>query len=327
MKNSILLLSAACISLPVVAVPNNLPTPFNNSSRTFTTPNFNWGGNNNGFRNGNNWNMPNFNMGNGHRYGNRFGNGSNWSMPDFNWGSGNGFRNGSSMNMPNFNWGSGNNGFGNGSNWNMPKFNWNNNNNRYNPYGNGSNWSMPSFNMGSNNPPPPGVWRNNQNYNSYIQPNRGIPAPAMPKPPTFNKRQMQQPRPKMNAGMMKPPAPSRMQAPITNPMSKPLHKPLQKPMQKPMQMPKGNTRPVAPTMPQSKVAPTTYPPETNEANVVTTAKIPTPNEVKGVIVAPQNKAKSADIKTNAKVGENSTEKSLTQSIKEKLNNAVKKITE
>jgi hypothetical protein len=325
MKKIIILLSAACIALPVTAVPNNLPTPFGNTSRTFTTPDFNWGGNNNGFRNGSNWNMPTFNMGNGNRYGNRFGNGSNWSMPDFNWGSGNGFRNGSSMNMPNFNWGSGNNGFGNGSNWNMPKFNWNNNNNRYNPYGNGSNWSMPSFNMGSNNPPPPGVWRNNQNYNSYVQPNRGIPAPAMPKPPVFNNRAMQQTRPNMNPnmhkGMKRPAAPSvRSTAPSR------IQMPMQKNLQKPMQMPKAKTQPVAPVTPQSKVAPTTYPPEINEANDVT-AKIPTPSEVKGVILAPQNKPKATDTTASAKTEPNGTEKSFTQSLKDKLNDAVKKITD
>ncbi len=290
MKNIIFLLSAACISLPAIAVPNQLPAPFSNSSRTFSTPNFNWGGNNNGFSNGNNWNMPSFNMGNGHRYGNRFGNGSNWSMPDFNWGSGDGFRNGSSMNMPNFNWGSGNNGFGNGSNWNMPKFNWNNNNNRYNPYGNGSNWSIPSFNMGANNPPPPGVWRNNQNYNRYIQPNRGIPAPAMPKPPTFNKRQMQQPRPTMNSGMMKPVTPtvksrtSGMQAAIP----KTLPRSIQKPMQRPMQRPLPTGKPVAPAASQNKTKATTYPPIEKEANTIKT-NIPTPAEVKGVILAPENK--------------------------------------
>jgi hypothetical protein len=260
--------------------------------------------------------MPNFNWGNGNGYGNRFGNGSSWSMPNFNWGNGNGygnrFGNGTSMNMPNFNWGSGNNGFGNGSNWGMPKFNWNNNS--YNPYNNsGSNWNMPSFNMGSNNPPPPGIWRNNQNYNTYIQPNRGIAAPARPRPPVFNGNM--QARPQQNMGTMKP------ATPVARPKA-PAPAKIQMPTQKPVPA----AKPVAPATSQNAPKKSSYPPIANETNSVNIkTNIPTPAQVKGVILAPENKPENGDAADKATTG--SDKKSVTQTIKEKINNAVKKITE
>lgn len=240
MKKILLVISTACISLSAFANPNNInnpapafQAPAYPQNRVPQAPNRAPGFN----RSGSNWNMPNMNMGN-NRNGNGFNNGSNWNMPNMNMGNNrngsgfnNGFSNGSNWNMPSMNWGSNRN----GSNMNMPNMNWGNNNGNR-----GSNWNMPSFNSGSNNPP--GYWNPNQNYNTYVQPNRARPNIAQPRMPVapqpqINKLKGQVPRAKTPAAQMK----------------------------------------IAPQAPKRQM----------------NNSIPKPSDVKGVILAPVNKAKAA----------------------------------
>ena len=219
----------------------------------------------------NNWNMP-WNNNNG------FNNGSNWSMPNFNWGNNgtgfnNGFNNGSNWSMPNFNWGNGNR----GSNWSMPSMNWGNNNG----YGNGSNWSMPNFNWNNNNQPW-GYGANRYYNNGYVPgysyapriPNRQYTTPQRPAAPQFVPR-FQQPKigqqPHQSKQQIKKPA--RMPQPN---MAMPKQIP-QKAMSKAPQQ-------AAPQVSMHKAMPKKPNP----------AHIPMPHEVKGVILAPENQPKSAE---------------------------------
>ena len=205
--------------------------------------NFNmpWG-NNNGYNNGSNWDMPTMNWGsNGN-------NGSSWNMPTMNWGNnGNGYNNGSNMNMPTMNWGN-NNGYNNGSNWNMPAMNWGNNGN--NGFSNGTNWNMPNMNGGNGNNQP---WNfgNSVGNTGVAMPNVQYRAPTMPTAPQFIPRSNVQ----KNA-----PTP---QKPVIKKEIKALAPAAVK---------------VAPPAPAAQ------------------AKIPMPSEVKGTILAPENKAESAEIK-------------------------------
>ncbi len=91
----------------------------------------------------------------------------------------------------------------------------------------------------------------------------------------------------------------------------------------PTQKPMPAAKPAAPATSQNVGKATTYPPIDNETNTIKT-NIPTPAQVKGVILAPENKPKTVEA---AGKTANSSEKSVTQSIKDKINNAVKKITE
>ena len=207
----------------------------------------------------NNWNMP-WNNNNG------FNNGSSWNMPNFNWGNNrSGFNNGSSWSMPSFNWGN-NNGYGSGSNWSMPNFNWGNGFN--NGYNNGSNWGMPFFN--GNQP-----WSNggNRYYNNGYVPSYSY-APRVPNRQYPNQQYK---------------APQRPIAPQYAPRLQ-QQKPMQQPVQKPMQRPAPKAMPKQRmTMPhQTKVAPAM--PKKPAA-----AHIPMPNEVKGVILAPENKPVKAEV--------------------------------
>ncbi len=253
---SIPLLSISLLTLSTQATANSFPTPsFGNNNGNFPKPNLNWGNNHNRFGNGSNFSMPNMNWGNNR---NRFGSGSNFDMPNFNWGSNrNRFGSGSNFDMPSFNWGSNNNRFGNGSGFSMPSMNWGNNSNRYNPYG-GPRWN-PSYGRFGNAPlpppPAPGVWRNNQNFNTYVQPGRPtaptaptIRPPAMPQPPVFNSNR--------GKGVKLPNAPTKSN--------------MMRQAPKPMD------------------------------NKHQSGKIPTPAEVKGVILAPQNKAKANKPEIDAK---------------------------
>lgn len=232
MKKIILLISAACVSLPVLANPNNI----NNPAPGFNAPTFNPGYAPNYNRNrGSNWNMPNFNMGNNRR-------GSNWSMPNMNWGNNrNNFGSGSNWNMPDMNWGKGN-GFGRGSNFSMPDMNWG----KGKGFGKGNNWNMPGFNSGPNTPPP-GYRGPNQNFNNFAQPNRPMPMqrPNMPPAPSMQQNRM----------------PRMQQAPSAR-----------------IQTPTMGTAPKAPTAAEMN------------------RSIPKPSEVKGVILAPQNKPTQAPAK-------------------------------
>lgn len=229
----------------------------------------------------NNWNMP-WNNNNG------FNNGSSWNMPNFNWGNNNnrsGFNNGSSWSMPNFNWGN-NNGYGSGSNWSMPNFNWGNGFN--NGYNNGSNWSMPSFNWNNNNQP--WGYGGNRYYNngtvpsySYAPriPNQQYRAPQRPAAPSFAPRNVPQ-----------------------NTQGVPTPRPMQKPMPKPTPGTMPSQHMAMPKMPQNtavegtnkgKVAPTL---SKTMPKMPTAGHIPMPQEVKGVILAPENKPAKADTTKN-----------------------------
>ena len=203
---------------------------------------------------GSNWNMPNMNWGNGN---NRFNNGSNWNVPNMNWGNNNG---GSNWNMPNMNWGN-NNG---GSNWNMPNMNWGNNNGGSNwnmpnmngsnksGYGNGSNWNMPNMNWGNNG---------NNSFQPWNFGNNGFSNRYYGAKPNY--RFAPKPAYKAPTALLKPKA----------------------------VMSKANV--VAPkTMNQSAALKVNPAIEAAKKVVTTTAnKIPTPNEVKGVVLAPENKPK------------------------------------
>ena len=217
--------------------------------------------------NSNGFNMPNFNGGNGN-------NGSNWNMPNMNWGNsnGNGYSNGSNWNMPNMNWGSNNR----GSNWNMPGMNWGNNNG----YGNGSNWNMPNMNWGSgngynsgsnwnmpgmnwgNNNSRPWNYGNNASYGTNRPRYTFVPNPAYkPLAPKLKPRTITAPRVKV--------APPKTTAPVATA--------------------------AAPTV-TNKIKSTINKAVTNGVN-----KIPKPNEIKGIILAPENKAKiSPDASTPIK---------------------------
>ena len=204
----------------------------------------------------NNFNMPS--------WGNNNSNGSNWSMPSMNFGNANnpnnnssGFNNGSSWNMPSMNWGNGfgnnNNGYGNGSNWSMPPMNWGNGNNS------GSNWSMPNFNWNNNNQP---FNFGNNGYprtpsaNYYAPKNQAniqYRAPVSPRPPQFIPR---------------------------------LATPKQGQLQQQKNMPKATSAPTQ--KPQVQLAPQQTVPQTK---MKAPMHIPMPSEVKGVILAPENKPK------------------------------------
>lgn len=276
MNKTLLLISASCLSLSVHAAPNNAPTTHTNS---MVPQNFN-SGNSRGFNNGSNWSMPSFNMGNNHS-------GSNWNMPNMNVGNskgsgfnmpnmnfGNGFGNNkggsSNFSMPNMNMG---NGFGNnrgtGSNFKMPNMNWGNGNGTGSGFnmpnmnwGNGknnggNNWSMPSFNSGSNNAP--GNWMPKQKYNNYVQPNRAFQP----------QRTFQQPR--------------AVQAQVS---------PQQKPVQAPAPQPSvtvqtGNSGFPPQTINQTSTAKVA--PKVHISNPA--MRIPKPSELRGIRLAPENRAK------------------------------------
>ncbi|MCF6188953.1 MAG: hypothetical protein L3J51_00575 [Cocleimonas sp.] len=233
------------IIISTVLLVSSISTHANN----FNMP---WG-NNNGYNNGSNWNMPNMNWGNnGNNANTGYNNGSNWNMPTMNWGNNsNGYNNGSNMNMPTMPWGN-----NNGSNWNMPTMNWGNNGNSgyngNNGFNNGTNWNMPNMNWGNGNNQP---WNfgNSVGNTGIAMPNVQYRAPAMPVAPQFI--------PRLNA-QNKVPAPAH-QKPIT----------------------KKEIKAVAPAA--VKVAP---------PSVQTQAKIPMPSEVKGTILAPENKVESVEIK-------------------------------
>jgi len=192
-------------------------------------------------------------------------NSSNWNMPSMNWGNGNGYNNGSSWNIPSMNWGNGNgNGYNSGSNWNMPSMNWGNNgggNNwnmpnmnwgNNNGYNNGSNWNMPNFNWNNQQRPWNYSSRGNYNNNQYA-PGIQQRAPMMPTPPRFA------PRPLANPNVNQQSLQQSTKEMLTqNTQNQPI---------------KANSV------------------ETSVASKVndTANKIPSPNEVKGVILAPENK--------------------------------------
>jgi len=190
---------------------------------------------------------------------NNYNNGSNWSMPNMNWGNnGSGFNNGSNWNMP-FNWGGGNN--GNGSNWSMPNMNWGNNNG----YNNGSNWNMPNMNWGNNNGYNNGSnwnmpfnWNNNSqpwSYGNNTQYYNGANIPNY----TYVPRRLVMPR-----------APQ-----VTAPI-----------------IPKKLTTATSPATPKVVISAPKIQKNT-KATAHTATKIPMPSEVKGVILAPENKSKKA----------------------------------
>lgn len=199
-------------------------------------------------------------------------NSNGFNTPNFNWGNGN---NNSSWNMPNMNWGNGNNGYGNnwnmpnmnwgnnngGSNWNMPNMNWGNNNNR-----NGSSWNMPNMNWGNGNNNgsswnmPNMNWGNNNNGYTYVNP-----------------------RNYGNTGYYKFVPQAIYRAPAPRPQLKAQAAP-----------PKAATPPI--TTPQA-TKPVTQAVKKAETIV---NKIPTPSEVKGVIIAPENKPEATPEKASIK---------------------------
>ncbi len=196
-------------------------------------------------------------------------NGTNWNMPNMNWGNGNGYNNGSNWNMPSMNWGNGN-GYNSGSSWNMPNMNWGNNgggNNwnmpsmnwgNNNGYGNGSNWNMPNMNWGNN-------YNNGSNWNNQQRPwNFGSGN-------NYNNRFA--PGIQQRAPMM-PIAPRFAPQRLPNPN---VNQPPQMMLQQEAQSQNIQMNAADPT-PAS---------QTND----TDSKIPMPNEVKDVILAPENKAK------------------------------------
>lgn len=186
---------------------------------------------------------------------------NNFNMPTW----GNGYNNGSSWNMPSMNWGN-NNGYGNGTNWNMPSMNWGNNNG----YSSGTNWNMPSMNWGNNNGYSNGTNWNMPNMN-WGSGNNGSNWNF----PSFNWNNNNQPwnngynyrRPTPNVQFI-PPAQGYF-------------------------IPQAQAKPTAPAMRAKPIAPqptakAAAPAATAKTKV--TAKIPTPDEVKGVILAPENKS-------------------------------------
>ncbi len=210
----------------------------------------------------NNFNMP---WGNNNGYNN----GSSWNMPNMNWGNNgnNGFNNGTSWNMPTMNWGNNSNGYNNGSNWNMPTMNWGNG------YNNGSNWNMPTMNWGNNGYNNGTNWNmpnmnwgngNNQpwNYGNSVS-NRAVPNNTMP-----------------NVQYRAPVMPVVPQfIPRLNAQKKAPVPVLQKPMIK------KEIKAVDPA--GVKVTPPA---------VQTQTKIPMPSEVKGTILAPENKTEGVEVK-------------------------------
>ncbi len=177
--------------------------------------------------------------------------GSNWNMPNFNWGSNNG---GSNWNMPSMNWGS-NNG---GSNWSMPSMNWGNNNG----YGSGSSWKMPSINWGSGNGynrgsswnMPSMNWGNNWNNNTRPW-SYGANRP--------NYRFVPNPAYKFPAPQIKSQA-------LTTPTA-------------PKKAPAITAKPIPAKIGKSIASPAIKSVKTATSN------IPKPSDVKGVILAPENK--------------------------------------
>jgi len=201
--------------------------------------------------NGTNWNMPNMNWGNNNGYGS----GSGFNMPNMNWGNNNGYGSGAGFNMPNMNWGN-NNGYGSGSGFNMPNMNWGNNNG----YGNGSNWNMPNMNWGNNNR---NRYNNGSNWNNQQRPwNFGSGN-------NYNNRFA--PGIQQRAPMM-PIAPRFAPQRLPNPN---VNQPPQKMIQQETQS-------------QNVESNLVYPTPTSQTENVG-SKIPAPNEVKGVILAPDNK--------------------------------------
>ena len=202
------------------------------------------------------FNSNGFNMPNWGNGNNRFNNnGSNWNMPNMNWGNNNG---GSNWNMPNMNWG---NGYNSGSNWNMPNMNWGNNNG-------GSNWNMPNMNWGNNGSGsnwniPNMNWGNNQNTRPWNFGNSGYNNRYYGANPNYRFA----PRPAYKA---------------PTPKFKPKGA---------VATPKMTTQAVT-----QNVKPAIVKPTINAVkDVVTTVadKIPTPNDVKGVVLAPANQPTKA----------------------------------
>jgi len=168
------------------------------------------------------------------------------------------------QNLPNYNWNNGGNNWsmpsmnwGNnrsGSSWNMPNFNWGSNNG----YGTGNNWNMPGMNWGNNNGGsnwnmPKFNWNNNSRpygYNQYGYQNRF----AYPRPNAQ--------APNLKGAIPQPPQPPQIVAP-------------KRPANPAIQAPAMKTQ--TPAAPDVKAAP-----QTN--------KFPSPADVKGVMLAPENKA-------------------------------------
>jgi hypothetical protein len=198
----------------------------------------------------NNTNVPNYNWNN-----NR---GSGMDIPNMNWGNnGSGFNNGSNWNMPNMNWGNN----GGGSGFNMPNMNWGNNNG----YGSGTNWNMPNMNWGNNgrgfnngsnwNMPSFSTGNNNQPWSYGNNVNRYNNFGNVP---NYSYMPGMQPNAMLNVPKM-PPSPQLMP---------------------PLNAPYANANPVPPLAPAA-VQPT-------QPTMDASANIPMPNEVNGVIFAPEN---------------------------------------
>jgi len=184
-------------------------------------------------------------------------NGSNWNMPNMNWGNNNhSFGNGSNWSIPNMNMGN-NNGYRSGSNWSMPNMSWGNNN------GSGSSWNMPSMNFGNNNGPGTGSNWNMPNMgwgnSNYNRSNWGMPS--------FNNGGSNN-QPWNNGNNIRRSAPN-------------IHQ-YRSPAQGTYMIPMAPVKATVNTVTQAA---------SKTAASVTRSKIPTPSEVKGVILAPENKTK------------------------------------
>ena len=196
-------------------------------------------------------------------------NSSGFNVPNMNWGNSNGYGGGSNWNMPSMNWGNNNN---RGSNWNMPSMNWGNSSG----YGGGSNWNMPSMNWGSGNGYNSGSnwnmpnmsWGSNNRNNNTRPWNYGANRPAyrfVPNPA------YQVPAPQIKSKALTPPKMN-------------------------VVPPKAAASIVTPAQAVKSVA------QPATKSVATTiGSIPKPSDVKGVILAPENKPKvSPMITTPAK---------------------------
>jgi hypothetical protein len=224
--------------------------------------------------NSSSFSTPNFNWGNGNNN-----NGSNWnmpSMPNMNWGNNNSNGYGNNWSMPSFN--SGN---GNGNSWNMPNMNWGTNRSFGNGFGNnqGNNWNMPSMNGGNNgnNWNMPNFNWNNNSKPSWNSGNWGNNVPNysyMPRAPQQNL----QAQAKTQNRIPTMPAPPQF-IPRLDKAREMAAKPATAKLTKP------STQNSIPSTTQTMMN-----------------KVPMPKEVKGVILAPDNKvevpvaSKAGDVK-------------------------------
>ncbi len=188
---------------------------------------------------------------------------NNPNVPNYNWNNGN-----TGWNMPNFNWG--NNGYNNGTSWNMPNFNWGNNRS-------GTNWSMPSFNWGNNNGYGTG---NSWNMPSMNWGNNGYNTGSNWNMPNFNWNNNSRP---WNFGSNNNAYQNRFAYPSANMQAPNIKGNMPKPPQfiPPMKAKQQNA-------PEARMK--MEKPAAKEPKFPTQNMIPKPSEVKGVILAPENKA-------------------------------------